>query len=519
MPIVQTARDGTLSDIGPKLAAYQHPVYAAYLPIWKQLAHVREGAGGFLDGTYLVAHPREWKDYTAENPQIPTKKLLARRRLAAYENFASTIVEAKQSALFRESPVRRLDGVAGDTDPAGTIKAWWDGVDDDDDIGSQLKVIWDAVATFGHVYLYVERRPVKAGSLADAPEPYLCAYTPLDVPDWMVDDRGALRAVKFLEPTPRVRWDQPVEVGAYQYRIVDETSWTLYGSDGRAKAGGAHGMGRLPVVVLYAQRRPITPGIGQSVLHDPRLHIDLFNLLSELRELLRSQTFSILNVPLGSGTEAMSVETARGLLDHQVGTENVLFSGLSAGFISADATNVSVYQEEISRRLRTIYRLAGVSWEADTRGVEAEGSLSIKREDMNQRLSAYADELEGAEYQIADLWYRARYGADLGPRRMKDDRVTIQYPDTFDVSPFDVVLRQAQAALSLDMPDEFTRELKKSLVSKFLPGIGPADAQAINDAIDAQETPEPAAFGLPALGTPEMPKDEADDEKTPEQIA
>jgi hypothetical protein len=47
--------------------------------------------------------------------------------------------------------------------------------------------------------------------------------------------------------------------------------------------------------------------IGQSVLNDPALYVDLYNLTSEQRELLRNQTFSILNVVLGTGPDAISV--------------------------------------------------------------------------------------------------------------------------------------------------------------------------------------------------------------------
>src|SRR5262245_16203248 len=83
-----------------------HPVYTTWAQVWRLLVEVFEGSGGFLDGTRLLAHPREWQDYTADNPSKPTKKLLARRKIARYENVAATILEQKKSALFR-TPVSR----------------------------------------------------------------------------------------------------------------------------------------------------------------------------------------------------------------------------------------------------------------------------------------------------------------------------------------------------------------------------------------------------------------------------
>jgi hypothetical protein len=214
--------------------------------------------------------------------------------------------------------------------------------------------------------------------------------------------------------------------------------------------------------------------------------VDLYNLDSELRELLRKQTFSILNIPLGTGPDAMDVGKAKELLNQEVSTEGVIFSGPAAQFLTADAANVAAYQEERSQLLRMIYRLAGVFFESDSKDAEAEGSLKLKREDMNQRLSNYADELEQADVKIAQLWYRATYG-DSWETRWKADGILIQYPQSFDVTPFDVVLEQAQAAMALGFPAEVLKAIRKQLLEKFLPGVGPQEMKKYADAIDNAE--------------------------------
>ena len=111
------------ANLGSRVASTVHPLYLLFKPVWEQLAHVREGTGGFLDGTYLVAHPREWLDHSSKqtdtitgavtvtvnpNPKQPSPKLKARRKIAHYENVASSILEAKKSTLFREQPTRRV---------------------------------------------------------------------------------------------------------------------------------------------------------------------------------------------------------------------------------------------------------------------------------------------------------------------------------------------------------------------------------------------------------------------------
>lgn len=466
---------------------YTHPTFSVLEPIWRKLRDVRWGSGGFVDGTYLVAHPREWADFDSPNPRNPTKKLRARRALASYENFAHTIVEQLRTALFREQAIRRMgDDAAPTGDAKGTIWEWWDNVDGSYcHIDDFLKTVWDVAGTFGHVHLYMDRPSVKdATTAADDALPILRVYTPLDARDWRCDDLGRLTSIKFAEIAP-----QPGIKEAYkpqtQIRFVTADGWELFDSKGVRVDGGEHQMGVLPVVTLYATET-WEPGIGEPVIGDPNLYVDLYNLVSEVRELLRNQTFGILNIPLGTGPDAMTVEQAKTLAGETKGTEGALFSGPPAGFIQPDAANVEVYHAEIQRKLRTIYRLASLAWESDSKDAEALGSIKFKREDMNQRLSAYADNIEKADYCLADLFYRAKFGAEQGPTKLENDQLTIKYPDNFDMTPFDELLEQAQTAMSLAMPSAFLKELRKMLVRKF---EGMADLpetllEEIDDAID-----------------------------------
>ncbi len=469
--------------------AFTHPTYAMLSPAWRQLQDIRWGNGGFLDGAYLVAHPREWQDFEAVTPRKPTKKLKARRAIASYENYAATIVSALKSALFREQPIRRLGDQPGPTEGTdGTIWDCWDNVDGAGTcIDDFITQVWDVAATFGHVHLYMDRMASSsAETAADQAMPILRAYSPLDALDWRVDDLGRLTAIKFAEIAPQPDITK-VYVPQLRVRIVDQVGWKLYDSAGGLAEGGQgeHQMGMLPVVTLYATPQ-WEPGIGQTVLGDPKLYIDIYNLVSEVRELLRNQTFGILNIPLGTGPDALSVEQAMALIGNAKGSENALFSGTAAAFIQPDAANVTVYHAELARKLRSLYRLASVAWEADSLRAEAVGSMKLKREDMNQKLSGYADQCEKAEYWLANLFYRATFGADQGPNRLESDGLTIKYADNFDMTPFDVMLQEAQSALALAMPTAFLKELRKQLVRKFdgMSDLPDAKLKAIDDAID-----------------------------------
>jgi hypothetical protein len=473
----------------------QHPVYATWAPVWRKLAHVYDGSGGFLDGGYLVAHPREWKDWTEAEPRVPTKKLVARRRLARYENVAGLILDQIRSALFREQPTRTVG--SSDKVAPHPLEDWWKNVDGyyctiDDWMSDAF--VWSGL--FGHVVHYMDRESSTGETAADAGKVFLRIYSPLDMPDWLQNDRGILTVVKLLEGKPRdtINDAATLNEGSYIERVVTEDTWeTREVGRGEQKINGPHPhqFGTLPVVVQYAKRRSLAPLIGQPILGDPNLYVDLYNLTSEIRELLRAQTFGILNVPLGTNADRVGVEEAQRMLGDEKGVENVMFSPGPAAYVQPDTNNVTVYQEERKELLRTIYRLAGIPWEADSKDAEAEGSLKLKREDMSQLLSRYADECEKAEYEIAKLWFRAEYG-ESWEKEWDNAEVVIRYPDSFDVTPFDAMLEQAQAAVAIGVGPKAMGHINKRLLPKFLPDAPPdllkeLEAECLQQAQEADE--------------------------------
>lgn len=501
-----------------------HPTYALWAPVWRDLTYVYEGSGPLRSGAAIIAHPREYLDHTIQtteqekeehadgsvtlgatktvsklnqNPKIPSPKLLERQKLAAYENFAAPIVDHKLAALLRKPPTRRVKGenqkhdwltwCQTDVDGAGSC------LDDFMRDAERLALI------FGHAVIVMDRiggveQPI---TRAQQGTPALRLYSPLDMPDWLQDRTGALTAVKLFEVAPRASLkDASPSSTTYRVRIIDGESFEVLNEGSAVTPAtplneGPHGFGRLPVVLLYAKRRALTPIVGQSVLYDPKLFTDYYNMSSEMRELMRKQVFSILNIPLGTGDGAMDVEAAKALIGETTGTTNVLFSGQAASFITADVGNVDVYLNVRAALLRTIYRLANVPFETDSKDAEAAGSLALKREDMNQVLASYADEMQRSEEAIAELWFRGTYGEQW---EAEWDRVepTVSYPETFDVTPFAEILAQAQAALALPLgrSKTFMLELAKRVAPRLLTDATPDTLEAIFKELEKLPDPE-----------------------------
>lgn len=495
-----------------------HPLYTAFRPIWQQSLDVYEGTGGFVDPRrpYLIAHPREYLDHTSIvydtdgqtiksvtpnlSPSQPSPKLLERRKLARYENYAETLIDQVAAALFRVDASRTFDdgqtkpekkkpaeGEPGDqpepTKQAADVKKrpieeFWENADGMGTSWAELlSQYWTAAAVFGHVVICFE--------LGDDERriPVARAYTPLDVPDWLMDDDGKLTSVKLLEATPRTAYDQKIATTAAQtrVRVVTEDRWEVQEVNGNVLDADLHGFEQLPVIVLYAKRRSLTPFVGKSLLGDPMKFIDLYNLVSEERELLRKQTFSILNVPVG---ENGTIDREQGLIGRQSGTGNILFTTGDAKYISADGENVTVYHASMDRLIRSIFRAALLPWDSDSKDAEAEGSRRIKREDLNQQLSKFANELQRVDLFATDLVYQAVYGPAWRKWRERDG-LAIAWPDQFEVTPLEELTKQFTDAIAADLGETATKELKKRLSRAALPNLSKSKQAEIDGDIDA----------------------------------
>lgn len=373
------------------------------------------------------------------------------------------------------------------------LEQWWQNVDGlGTTIDAWMAQAWLRAAVFGHAVILLDRPMATAQTAADAPAPYLRLYTPLDLIDWLVDDAGKLLSVRLLESVPRATYDA---TEGSQVREITPEGWRVIERDqvgrlGDVTAEGAHDyQGELPIVVLYGKRRPLSTLIGQSILGDPAVYVDDYNLSSEIRELLRKQTFGILNIPLGTGPDAVQPDQAKAMLGESSGTINVAFTPAAAQYLSPDSANVTIYQAEREEVRRTMFRLAGLPWEGDSRDAEAADSRRIKREDLNQTLARYADEVQTAERAIAQLFFRAHFGSRWQVE-WKADTPVVSYPDTFDSEVLDDLITRAQLAMGLRLGKTAGDLIKASVVEKLLPNLDETTKNAIQAEIAAMPDPE-----------------------------
>jgi len=396
------------------------------------------GTGGFLDGSYLIPHPRESQE-----------KFERRKKLAVYPNYVKKVVDSYLSHLFKKSPVRSIEtqeyqDFIQNVDKQGTY------IDDFMRKNFKLSML------VGTVFIIVDKPSGKARTKLEEREldlrPYLAVRMPSQLYSYSFDDFGRLSSITFQEFLPQTK--------EIIYRYFDAESWIISADPEQKEiiSQGKHNLGMVPVVPLHSTDPLLPTSLTATpwVLDLANLNFDLYNALSELRELFRNQTFSIFTIPIKDQAEAEKLK------DLVISTENAIPYNPEGGgmpqFISPPSEPVKAYMEYIENLVSQIYRLANLEF---TGGVQKSG---IAKEydwlEFNRTLTSFALQCEQAEYKIAEIvcrWYETEF------------KGYIQYPRDFSIRNLAEELETAMNAITAKiLPPTGIVELKKKLTRDLL---------------------------------------------------
>jgi hypothetical protein len=409
------------------------------------------GLGGFSDGSYLVKYPRETDE-----------KYARRRQLAIYPNFVKKIVDTYVGALFRVEPQRDF---ATNTEYAEFCQNVDLRVTDIDDF---MRNIAKLTLIYGTVFVIVDKpkadAPTKAHEKLRGIRPYATIRLPTQIKDIEIDSYGRIQKIVFSEPG-MLREFTP---GTWRVRIENE----VY--------EGATPFKEVPVVAV-SWTDPILPTdvIVPPFVHDiAKVSKDLYNAISELREILRNSTFPILTIPI---PDQISEEKLRNIV---IGTENFIGyypeKGGKPDFIAPPESPAKVYLEYINTLIDMIYSLANLEFVKGTEKQKSGVALEFEFQNLNSLLTQIAQNLEQAEYRIADL---------VAKWEGKDGfKGSIIYEKDFSYRDVERELKKAMDALTLNISATFDAELKKYIARMLLGSeIDDATMQRIEGEIDGLE--------------------------------
>ncbi len=365
------------------LARSLHPRHLALRSFWRLAWASYRGGQAYLTAENLFSH-------RLENSEDFTRRL----QRAYYLNYCQPVVDAYTAYLFRRPPeILPADAVA-------------DLLADADRLGTSLVGLMKRAATlssiFGFVLLGVDRPRAEGAWLTRADElaaglgDYLTLVCPPDVLNWACGPDGRWQWLLLAE-----RETDPVFDGA---RVRDEARerlrlwtperWTDLSPQGEVLAAGDNPFGQVPFVAV--KHRDVEPGpLGESLLANVAfVNREIFNLTSELQEILARQTFSQL-VAEGSAEEYGEAGDIK-----RLGTSSIFLypEGRTAPqYISPDASQARLLVEQIDRMIDEIYRLAALT-RGSVREANAQSGISKAYDflDTNQALADKADNLAAA---------------------------------------------------------------------------------------------------------------------------
>nr|WP_092074955.1 hypothetical protein [Dendrosporobacter quercicolus]NSL49582.1 hypothetical protein [Dendrosporobacter quercicolus DSM 1736]SDN23623.1 hypothetical protein SAMN04488502_11538 [Dendrosporobacter quercicolus] len=420
------------------------------------------GSGGFKDGSYLVRHPRETPE-----------KYLKRRELAYYLNYVAPTVNSHVNPVFNKEPEREwrenplFSAFAEDTDTLGTSLARF------------MKRAGFIAKLQAVAFIVIDNAAEQPGNMAEVLRqralPYAYIVQRKQVKSYKTNKPG-----KLIEMTYTIA-SEVNESGEAQLETWTwtTTKWKCQDANGEKREGN-HPLGRLPIVPLYA--KPYEPGnvLPQSEFYSiAKANKRLYNLCSEIDELIRSQAFNVFTYPIG---ENQSENDIREIV---TGTENaVVYDGTlhnSPQFTAPDSSSLVELRQERKDLIVEIYRMAELS---HVTGVETKTSGVAKEWDFqntNQVLRDFALNCEDAERETArvfELWTNTR--VDLYSN----------YSDDFGIVDVAAALDNAGKGLDLNIGGQFDVEVKKKAASVYLNDLPEERFDAVMEDIDrrAEET-------------------------------
>jgi len=406
------------------------------------------GDGGFSDGSYIDKFPRESDD-----------KYKERQKIAYYTNLFASKINRYIGYLYKTAPMR--------TSSNNLIKQIFNDVDNR---GNSVDVFMSSFAktakSLGANLLLVDMPTDIPNNLQEQIDsralPYFVEIEPHTVVKYKLDKFGKFEYISFNSTIDNSTYhaDDVKQV----VRYYDKTEWIVYDGD-TVLQRGQHNLGVCPVISFGENGSFPDVGEFNQIAHLQKRH---YNLKSELDEILRGQTFSLLTVNADSPSN----------VELKLSTDNALIYGKemqSPSFIAPEANSARIYQDEIQSIEDTINKIA---YDLSTNQSQESGiALDIKFQGLNGSLSNFAMRLE--DFEIRAFEVVAKY------LKILNVDITIEYPKVFsivDVEKEIGVLSEIKA-LGYALPTYEKLKLQQ-IVANDLNSVGNDDLSEISSEID-----------------------------------
>ena len=486
----------TMNQFIKDMVENPHPVFQRNIRYWNFLLESYEGgadytqafikddsktSGGVIsvkvngkalrsnNNSNLFAHPKEREeDY---------KK---RIDMSYYYNFCAPVIETYTNHLFKQDV---------NVDFANIEKIVRERENNIDRKGSSIneyrKQVAESMQIFGHTFTLVDSptSDLTILNLKDKMDagmfPYFVNIQPQNVLNWALDKFGNAYWVLVMEQedanSDPLMFDKNKRTSR-NFRLWTREEWILFSSDYEEIERGIHGLGVVPISCAYDRKSKKEEAfLGISFIADISfIARDIYNSCSELKQILRDQTFSILAIQ-GDARDYPSIEVAtnKGLL--------VPKDSHMPQYITPPPGPADTLMRHIDAQVSKIFQMAkleggSASFSGQTAVQQSGVSKAWDFNQTNSALTSKSTSMEDAElraWQMFAKWEGTEFDG------------TIEYPDEFSVNDLKKDLDDAEQMIRMDISKTFAKELKREIVKKKFPRLEEATETEIEKEIES----------------------------------
>ena len=464
----------------PQFDSIQHPDYERMLTRWKMARAFSRGGIHVLDPDYpastgLVGIPRasdtsgngedpglaetggqydwisrQYNSFLWKHQRELDEEFRERQKRAIHLPLFQSLGNTFSAGILRKPP-KYTNGP-----PEGQWKAYTENVDmSGTNMDAFRRLALGGGFTYGNVYGLTDRPAFQEGavSLGEQLErnerPYSYLVTPLEIPDWELNQFGEFVWVRIAQNLyqPRSPGDPPGAV-LTQYLVLYQNGWERYYPEevltGETSTGNADGstnyvavdggettLNRVPLRKLNLSKEGQRHNMAvESPLSDA-LDADRYTLngMSELDEMERSQAFAILFVP-GQRRGALDLGAMRA-----IGGEDAT---MAPQYISPGAELADAKLRRINDKLWAFKQFEGAGrgvaeYSKEERSGEA---LNIETEDKRNQMALWSSCLQDFENGLYE---------DAAGLSGEQDHPVVKYADSFDVKSISAQVQEVVA--------------------------------------------------------------------------
>lgn len=407
--------------------------------------------------TALVAYPREGSAKFARRNQVAFYASPLARACARYCGFLSS-----------RSPQRELPGplyklVADDVDGKGnSLDVFWSEFAVEAKARGSMLLLVDAPATMAETKSLAQQ-------LAERRAPFWVSIKPEAVTDYQLGDDGKFDSVSFAGTFTQGAGEEVERVDCVW--TFTRKGWEARDKDDKVLTSGEHALGECPVIAFTESGDFPCFGPFAAIADIAKR---LFNTESELDEILRSQTFSLLTMQVPDNSTTDQKAAAAKAAGESVGTHNLMVhSGSTPAFIAPPDGPATVY----------LKRIEGLEAKIDAIAMDPSGSaaresglaLQMRFQELNADLARFAGRMEDLErraWELTSRWLKMTAAPE------------ISWPRDFNIADLAAELKVLTDMQAAGMPKEVIAAQQKRIVALQFTGMDADEMQAIIDAID-----------------------------------